>query len=55
LYLCRSSRNAFLKKVSNKFQDHDNGIPIVRGGFNETLKILDRKSSHSNQNNLPVN
>jgi exonuclease III len=29
-------------------------ISIVGGGFNETLKSIDRKTSRSNQNNQPV-
>ena len=50
----RSSRNAFFKKVSDKIQEHCIGIPIVGGDFNETSKIIDRKTSRSNQNNQPV-
>jgi exonuclease III len=29
-------------------------FPIVRGDFNETLKVIDRKTSRSNQNNQQV-
>ena len=51
---CRSSRNSFFKKVSDKIQEHGIGIPIVGGDFNETLKVIDRKTSRSNQNNQPI-
>ena len=34
----RSSRNAFLKQVSDKIQEHGIGIPIVGEDFSETLK-----------------
>jgi exonuclease III len=51
---CRSSRNSFFKKVTDKIQEHGIGIPIVGGDFNETLKSIDRKTSRSNQNNQPV-
>ena len=45
----RSSRNAFFKNT-----EHGIGIPIVGEDFIETLKIIDRKTSRSNQNNQPV-
>ena len=51
---CRSSRNSFFKKVSDKIQEHGISIPIVGGDFNETLKVIDRKTSRSNQNNQSV-
>ena len=51
---CRSSRNSFFKKVSDKIQEGGIGIPIVGGDFNETFKIIDRKTSRSNQNNQSI-
>jgi len=30
---CRNSRNYFFKKVSDKTQEHGDGIPIVGGRF----------------------
>jgi hypothetical protein len=36
----RSSRNSFFKNT-----EHGIGIPIVGEDFNETIKIIDRKTS----------
>ena len=52
---CRTARNSFFKKVSEKLKEYGIGIPIVGGDFNETLKQIDRKGSFSNIHSQSVN
>ena len=53
---CKTSRNAFFKKVNSMLKEHGIGIPILGGDFNDNFKSIDRKSTRvGTQNNQPVN
>ena len=43
----QKSCNIFFKKVNSYLNEYGNGIPILEGDFNDTLKPVDRKTTRS--------